>query len=78
MVVEEHGSVNFILTSVECVFSPLSRSVPSFHGLQEDILSKLADVLEEVNARASRPFTRLRISIPPLSSITARGGCHRG
>lgn len=30
------------------VFS-FSGSVPSFHGLQEDILSKLADVLEEVN-----------------------------
>ncbi|KAJ3610634.1 hypothetical protein NHX12_022726 [Muraenolepis orangiensis] len=25
------------------------KSVPTFHGLQEDILSKLADVLEEVN-----------------------------
>uniref|UniRef100_A0A8D3DM04 Protein kinase cGMP-dependent 1a n=1 Tax=Scophthalmus maximus TaxID=52904 RepID=A0A8D3DM04_SCOMX len=26
------------------------KSVPTFHGLQEDILSKLADVLEEVSA----------------------------
>ena len=30
--------------------SLLSRSVPTFHDLQEDLLSKLADVLEEVNA----------------------------
>lgn len=44
--------------TLECVFSPLSRSVPSFHGLQEDILSKLADVLEEVNAPASRTAAR--------------------
>ncbi|KAG7271111.1 hypothetical protein CRUP_005664 [Coryphaenoides rupestris] len=28
------------------------KSVPTFHGLQEDILSKLADVLEECEARS--------------------------
>lgn len=31
-------------------FSVLSCSVPTFQGLQEDILSKLADVLEEVKS----------------------------
>lgn len=35
-------------TILKPLFFPCS--VPTFHGLQEDILSKLADVLEEVTA----------------------------
>lgn len=34
----------------KCCFFSFFCSVPTFHGLQEDILSKLADVLEEVSA----------------------------
>lgn len=39
-------------------FLSLSCSVPTFHDLQEDILSKLADVLEEVSVEAN-PKPRL-------------------
>lgn len=39
----------FILFLTKTNVFSFSGSVPTFHGLQEDILSKLADVLEEVN-----------------------------
>lgn len=58
------------LKLLQDTFFSVSSSVPSFHGLQDDILSKLADVLEEVSARFKSASAPVYILIHWYISLT--------
>lgn len=70
-----HFSASPPLVSLSLLSSSLS-SVPTFQGLQEEILSKLADVLEEVSCKTTHfPFPLFGCWHPCCLSLTCFRAC---